>query len=276
MASNDLLRSRRRSVRPEGKTVAIIGYGSQGHAQAQNLRDSGVKVVVGQRPGGKNYDLAISHGFKPMSAAEATKRGRRHQHPRAGRAAGRPLQERNRAEPQARQRADVFARLQHPLRLRRTAQGVDALLVAPKGPGHLVRSEFVAGGGVPCLIAMSDGASRRNLQDRPGLRQGHRRHPRRRHSNHDRRRDRNRPVRRASRPLRRRERTGESRLRNARRSGLPARDGLLRMHARAEADRRPVLPGRPELHALQRQQHGRVSATTPAARGSSPPKPRRK
>src|SRR3972149_11707203 len=56
-----------------GKTVAIIGYGSQGHAQAQNLRDSGVSVVIGQRPGGKNYDLAISHGLNPMSAAEATK-----------------------------------------------------------------------------------------------------------------------------------------------------------------------------------------------------------
>ena len=49
----------------KGKTIAIIGYGSQGHAQAQNLRDSGVNVIVGQRPGGANYDLAISHGFKP-------------------------------------------------------------------------------------------------------------------------------------------------------------------------------------------------------------------
>src|SRR5215204_5811430 len=57
----------------KGKTVAIIGYGSQGHAQAQNLRDSGCQVVVGQRPGGKNYDLAISHGFKPLSAADAAK-----------------------------------------------------------------------------------------------------------------------------------------------------------------------------------------------------------
>ena len=55
-----------------GKTVAIIGYGSQGHAQAQNLRDSGVKVVIGQRPGGKNYDLAKSHGFEPMSAKDAS------------------------------------------------------------------------------------------------------------------------------------------------------------------------------------------------------------
>ena len=57
----------------KGKTVAIIGYGSQGHSQAQNLRDSGVNVVIGQRPGGKNYDLAISHGFKPVSAADAAK-----------------------------------------------------------------------------------------------------------------------------------------------------------------------------------------------------------
>lgn len=58
-----------------GKTVAILGYGSQGHAHAQNLRDSGVKVVVGQRPGGKNYDLAKSHGFEPVSAADAAKQG---------------------------------------------------------------------------------------------------------------------------------------------------------------------------------------------------------
>src|SRR5712671_5707996 len=59
----------------KGKTVAIIGYGSQGHAQAQNLRDSGVNVIIGQRPGGKNYDLAISHGFKPVSAADAATAG---------------------------------------------------------------------------------------------------------------------------------------------------------------------------------------------------------
>ncbi|HAV32585.1 MAG TPA: ketol-acid reductoisomerase, partial [Planctomycetaceae bacterium] len=59
----------------KGKTISIIGYGSQGHAQAQNLRDSGCTVVVGQRPGGPNYDLAISHGFKPVSAAEAAAQG---------------------------------------------------------------------------------------------------------------------------------------------------------------------------------------------------------
>ena len=59
----------------KGKTIAIIGYGSQGHAQAQNLRDSGCTVIVGQRPGGPNYDLAVSHGFKPVSAAEAADQG---------------------------------------------------------------------------------------------------------------------------------------------------------------------------------------------------------
>ena len=59
----------------KNKTIAIIGYGSQGHAQAQNLRDSGCNVIIGQRPGGTNYDLAISHGFKPMSAAEAAAQG---------------------------------------------------------------------------------------------------------------------------------------------------------------------------------------------------------
>ena len=53
------------------KTVAIIGYGSQGHAHALNLRDSGVKVVIGQRPGSANYDLARENGFTPVSAAEA-------------------------------------------------------------------------------------------------------------------------------------------------------------------------------------------------------------
>src|SRR6266513_412977 len=57
----------------KGKTIAILGYGSQGHAQAQNLRDSGVNVIVGQRPGRPNYELAGKHQFKPASAEDATK-----------------------------------------------------------------------------------------------------------------------------------------------------------------------------------------------------------
>lgn len=137
----------------KGKTVAIIGYGSQGHAHAQNLRDSGVSVVVGQRPGGANYDLAKSHGFEPVSAAEAAKQG----------------DVVNILLPDEVQgdvyRNDIKVNLKpgdilmcsHGFNVHfgqvEPPEGVDLLLVAPKGPGHLVRSEFEAGGGVPSLIA---------------------------------------------------------------------------------------------------------------------------
>ena len=56
------------------KTIAILGYGSQGHAQAQNLRDSGCNVIIAELPGTPNYDLAVEHGFKPLSAEEATRK----------------------------------------------------------------------------------------------------------------------------------------------------------------------------------------------------------
>ena len=143
----------------KGKTVAIIGYGSQGHAHAQNLRDSGVKVVVGQRPGGKNYELAKSHGFEPVSAAEAAKQADviNILLPDELQADVYKAEIRDNLKP-----GNVlmcshgfnihFGQIEPP-------KGVDLLLVAPKGPGHLVRSEFEAGGGVPCLIALGDGAS---------------------------------------------------------------------------------------------------------------------
>ena len=56
------------------KTVGIVGYGSQGHAQAQNLRDSGVRVLVAELPGTANHTLAVGHGFKPLSAAEVARK----------------------------------------------------------------------------------------------------------------------------------------------------------------------------------------------------------
>ncbi|MDZ4819950.1 MAG: ketol-acid reductoisomerase [Planctomycetota bacterium] len=143
----------------KGKTIAILGYGSQGHAQAQNLRDSGCTVIIGQRPGSPNYDLAVSHGFQPMSAAEATKKAdivnmllpdevqgdiyREHVKPNLVK--GNVLM--------CSHGFNVhFGQVEPP-------PGVDVVLVAPKGPGHLVRSEFEKGGGVPCLIALSPGAS---------------------------------------------------------------------------------------------------------------------
>jgi ketol-acid reductoisomerase len=141
------------------KTIAILGYGSQGHAQAQNLRDSGCKVIIGQRPGSKNYDLAVSHGFQPMEIDEATKKAdlinvllpdevqgdlfRSHIKPNLS--PGNVLMCSHGFNLH-------FGQIEPP-------KGVDALLVAPKGPGHLVRSEYVKGGGVPCLIALGAGAS---------------------------------------------------------------------------------------------------------------------
>jgi ketol-acid reductoisomerase len=143
----------------KGKTIAIIGYGSQGHAQAQNLRDSGCNVVVGQRPGSPNYDLAVKDGFKPVSAAEAAE---------AGDLVNILLPDEVQGEIYAR---DIKPKLRkgdlllcsHGFNIHFgqvvPPEGVDSALVAPKGPGHLVRSEFVKGGGVPCLIAFGEGCS---------------------------------------------------------------------------------------------------------------------
>lgn len=143
-------------ARLKDKTIAILGYGSQGHAQAQNLRDSGCNVVVAQRPESANYDLAVSHGFEPVSVTEASKQGdlvnillpdevqgdiyREHIRPHL--VPGNLLM--------CSHGFNVhFGQVEPPA-------GVTCLLVAPKGPGHLVRSEFERGGGVPSLIALSD------------------------------------------------------------------------------------------------------------------------
>ena len=142
-----------------GKTIAIIGYGSQGHAQAQNLRDSGLRVVVAQRPGGPNYDLAKSHGFEPMSVEDAVK-----QADVVNILLPDELQAdvyRTAIKPNLKKGAVLMA--SHGFNFHfgqvEPPPGHDILLVAPKGPGHLVRSEYVKGGGVPCLIALGPKAS---------------------------------------------------------------------------------------------------------------------
>ena len=106
----------------QGKTVAIIGFGSQGHAHAQNLRDSGVTVVVSELKGTPNGERAEKAGFEVLSAAEADEAGRRHHDAGPRPDAGRRLQERRRAEPQGRRDAHVRPRLQHPLRPDRAAE----------------------------------------------------------------------------------------------------------------------------------------------------------
>ena len=143
----------------KNKTVAIIGYGSQGHAHAQNLRDSGVKVVVGQRPGGRNYELAKEHGFEPVSAAEAA-------------AAADLIMILLPDQHQARvYREDILPNLKagksllfaHGFNIHfnqiEPPKDVDVFMVAPKGPGHLVRRTYTEGGGVPCLVAIHQDVS---------------------------------------------------------------------------------------------------------------------
>ncbi len=143
----------------KGKTIAVIGYGSQGHAQAQNLRDSGCEVVVGQRPGSANYELAVKDGFKPVSAAEAAE---------AGDLVNILLPDEVQGDIYSREikphlRPGDLLLCSHGFNIHFgqvvPPEGVDSALVAPKGPGHLVRSEFVKGGGVPCLIATGETCS---------------------------------------------------------------------------------------------------------------------
>ncbi len=148
-----------------GKTVAIIGFGSQGHAHAMNLKDSGVNVIVGLYEGSKSKAKAEEYGLKVMNVADATKA----------------------ADiimiliPDERQ-ADVYkAEIAPNLSEGKTlafAHGfnihfgqikppadVDVIMIAPKGPGHTVRSEYVAGKGVPCLIAIHQDASGKALEN---------------------------------------------------------------------------------------------------------------
>ena len=145
--------------RLDGKTVAIIGYGSQGHAHALNLKDSGVNVVVGLYTGSKSAEKAEKQGLKVHSVAEATKA----------------------ADvimiliPDEKQAAVYESEIAPNLTAGKTlafAHGfnihfgcivppkdVNVIMIAPKGPGHTVRSEYQAGKGVPCLIAVEQDAT---------------------------------------------------------------------------------------------------------------------
>ncbi|MGR3218777.1 MAG: ketol-acid reductoisomerase [Candidatus Anammoxibacter sp.] len=138
----------------KGKTVSIIGYGSQGHAQAQNLRDSGVDVIVANRKGGKNYDLAKKHGFTIMSNPDAVKKGDLIQILVPDEVQARVYKED--IEPHMKKGKTLvfshgFSILYHQIV---PPKDIDVILVAPKGPGHLVRSEYESGKGVPCLMAI--------------------------------------------------------------------------------------------------------------------------
>ena len=143
----------------EGKTVAIIGYGSQGHAHALNLKDSGVNVVIGLYEGSKSWAKAEAQGFKVYTTAEAAKK------------ADIIMILINDEKQAAMYKKDIEPNLE-PGNMLMFAHGfaihfgqivppkdVDVTMIAPKGPGHTVRSEYQAGKGVPCLVAVEQDAT---------------------------------------------------------------------------------------------------------------------
>ncbi len=141
-----------------GKTVAVVGFGSQGHAHAQNLRDSGVQVLVSELEGTANHAAAVEAGFQPVSAAEATTQADLIiiTLPDEVQAT---VYEREIAPNLAPGKTLGFC---HGFNIRFGCivppEGVNVVMIAPKGPGHTVRSCYVDGSGVPCLIAVETDA----------------------------------------------------------------------------------------------------------------------
>jgi ketol-acid reductoisomerase len=147
----------------EGKTIAIIGYGSQGHAHALNLKESGCNVIIGLYEGSKSWKRAEEQGFKVYTAAEAAK------------LADIIMILINDEKQAAMYKADIEPNLEAGNMLM-FAHGfaihfgqivppkdVDVTMIAPKGPGHTVRSEYQAGKGVPCLVAVQQNATGKAL-----------------------------------------------------------------------------------------------------------------
>jgi len=137
----------------EGTKIAIIGYGAQGRCQALNLRDSGIEVVVSELPGTTNYTQAVADGFQPVTAEEAAKESMLIQ-----------MLVQDHVQPMVYKmilpfltegKALIFS---HGFNIHYNQiippKDVDVFMVAPKSPGTLVRSEYEAGRGVPCLIAI--------------------------------------------------------------------------------------------------------------------------
>nr|WP_020179216.1 ketol-acid reductoisomerase [Methylopila sp. M107] len=144
----------------KGKQVAIIGYGSQGHAHALNLRDSGVpNIIVALRPGSATAKKAEAEGFKVLSPAEAAKAADVVMMLTPDELQADIYKES--LEPNLKEGAALlFAHgLSVHFNLIEPRKDLDVLLVAPKGPGHTVRGEYLKGGGVPSLIAIYQDAS---------------------------------------------------------------------------------------------------------------------
>ena len=240
------------------KKVTIVGYGSQGHAHSLNLKDSGIKVTVALRKGGPSWDKAKNAGLTVKEIGEAVKGAdivmillpdEHH-----------PAIYKEHVEPNIKKGgvARLRARLQHPLRpdpAARRPRRVDGRAEGARAHRALDlragRRHADADRGPP--ESVGQGARRRAV-----VRRGDRRRPRRRHRDELQGRDRDRPLRRADGAVRRLRRAGEGRVRDAGRGRLRARDGVLRVPARAQADRRPDVRGRHRHHELLDLEQRRV------------------
>ena len=145
----------------KGKKVTIVGYGSQGHAHAQNLNDSGIKVTVGLRKGGASWDKAKKAGLKVAEVADAVKGADFVMMLMPDEHIGAVY--RDEVEPNIRKGATLaFA---HGFNIHygqvQPRADIDVVMIAPKAPGHTVRSTYVQGGGTPMLIAIHQDASRK-------------------------------------------------------------------------------------------------------------------
>ena len=228
--------------RLKGRTIAIIGYGSQGHAHALNLRDSGLDVVVGLYPGSKSWQKAEAAGLKGHDHGRCGE-GRRHGHdPGVGPHPGGSVQQRDRAAHDTGQDADVRARIQHPLRLHQAVRRTSTSRWSrPRLRVTAFAKYYTEGMGVPALVAVHQNATGEALEKALAYAKGLG------------------CLKAGVIETNFKEETesdlfGEQavlcggvsgadprRLRNAGRSRLRAGDRLLRVPARAEADRRPDL-----------------------------------
>ena len=145
----------------DGKTVAVIGYGSQGHAHALNMKESGVNVIIGLYEGSKSWKKAEEQGFEVYTSAEAAKKAdiimiliNDELQAKLYKESIEPNLEEGNMLMFAHGFNIHFGQIVPP-------KNVDVTMVAPKGPGHTVRSEYQVGKGVPCLVAVEQDATGR-------------------------------------------------------------------------------------------------------------------
>jgi ketol-acid reductoisomerase len=143
----------------EGKKVAVIGFGSQGHAHSLNLRDSGIEVAVAELPGTPNFKLATEHGFKPGDIKTAVTGAALIIVTLPDEMQAKIYKDQIAPNLKAGQTLGFCHGFNIHFKYVVPPQDVNVVMIAPKGPGHLVRSEFQKGGGVPCLVAVQQDAT---------------------------------------------------------------------------------------------------------------------